>query len=77
MFYYLSGTVAEIGQNLIVLDCGGIGFALNATLNTISQVKSGEKKKLFIAEAIGESNFDLYGFVEKTEKRCFQMPRIG
>ena len=73
MFYHLSGTVAEIGPNLIVLDCGGIGFALNATLHTISQVKSGEQKKLYIAEAIGESNFDLYGFAEKTEKRCFEM----
>lgn len=73
MFYHLSGTVAEIGQNLIVLDCGGIGFALNTTVNSISQVKTGEKAKLYIAEAIGESNFDLYGFADKNEKRCFEM----
>lgn len=73
MFYHLAGTVAEIGQNLVVLDCGGIGFALNATVNTISQIKTGEKAKLYIAEAIGENNFDLYGFAEKSEKRCFEM----
>ena len=73
MLYHLNGTVAELGQNLVVVDCGGIGFALNATLNTISKLKIGEKSKLYVAEAIGETNFDLYGFAEKTEKRCYEM----
>ncbi len=73
MFYHLEGTVTEFGQNLVVLDCGGIGFALNATTNTISQLQTGERAKLFIAEAIGESNFDLFGFAEKSEKSCFEM----
>lgn len=73
MFYHIEGTVAELGQNLVVLDCGGLGFAVNATLNTISQLRAGEKAKLYIAEAIGESNFDLYGFATKSEKRCYEM----
>ena len=73
MLYHLEGTVAEFGQNLVVLDCGGIGFALSATVNTLSQLKAGERAKLYIAESIGESNFDLYGFFEKSEKSCFEM----
>ena len=73
MFYHLNGIVAELGQNLAVLDCGGIGFALNTTLNTLSHLKSGQTVKLYVAEAIGENNFDLYGFYDKTEKRCFEM----
>lgn len=73
MLYHLNGTVAELGQNLVVIDCGGIGFALSATLNTISKLKIGEKSKLYVAEAIGETNYDLYGFAEKTEKRSFEM----
>ena len=73
MLYHLEGTVTEFGQNLVVLDCGGIGFALNATVNTISQLKTGERAKLFIAESIGENNFDLFGFAEKSEKNCFEM----
>ena len=73
MLYHLEGTVTEFGQNLVVLDCGGIGFALNATVNTISQLKTGERTKLFIAESIGENNFDLFGFAEKSEKNCFEM----
>ena len=73
MFYHLEGTVAEFGQNLVVLDCNGIGFALNATVNTISQLRAGERAKLYVAEAIGESNFDLFGFADKSEKRSFEM----
>lgn len=73
MFYHLEGTVAEFGQNLVVLDCGGIGFALSATLNTISKLKTGERARLYVSESIGESNFDLYGFADKSEKRCFEM----
>ena len=73
MFYHLEGKIEEIGQNLVVLTCGGLGFAVNATLNTISRLKIGETRRLFISEAIGENNFDLYGFADKSEKRCFEM----
>ena len=73
MFYHLEGKVSEFGQNLVVLDCNGLGFALNATSNTLSKLKAGERAKLFVAESIGETNFDLYGFADKSEKRCFEM----
>ena len=73
MFYYLEGTVAEIEPNQIVLDCSGVGFALNTTTNTISFVKKGERSRLFISESVREDAFDLYGFASKTEKRFFEM----
>ena len=73
MFYHLEGTVTELGQNLVVLDCGGIGFALNATAHTVAAVKTGERAKLYVSEAIGETNFDLYGFADKQEKRSFEL----
>ena len=73
MFYYIDGKVAEIGQNLAVLDCGGLGFALNVTANTLSHLTSGERVRLYVTESIGETNFDLYGFFDKSEKRCFEM----
>lgn len=73
MFYYIEGKVTEIEPNLVVLDCGGVGYAMNATLNTVSRVSLGEKIKLYAAESIGENNFDLFGFYSKEEKRCFEM----
>ena len=73
MFYHLEGVVSELGQNLAVLDCGGLGFALNVTSNTLSRLKTGERAKLYVTESIGETNFDLFGFSDKSEKRCFDM----
>lgn len=73
MFYHIEGVVSELEPNLVVLDCAGVGYALNATSNTVSRVKPGEKIKLYVSEAIGETNFDLYGFASKSEKRCFEM----
>ena len=73
MFYHIEGIVTELEPNLVVLDCGGVGYALNATMNTLSYIHMGDKVKLYVAEAIGENNFDLYGFYTKGEKRCFEL----
>ena len=73
MFYYLKGTVAEIGQSSLVLDVNGIGFFINTSLKTISSVKASAPARLYISESIGESNFDLYGFADLQEKRFFEL----
>lgn len=73
MFYHINGIVSELEPNLAVVDCAGIGFAVNITMNTASALGIGEKAKLYISEAIGENNFDLYGFMNKSEKRSFEM----
>ena len=73
MLYHIDGTVTELEPNLAVIDCGGIGFALNVTSNTVAALKLGSRAKLYVAEAIGETNFDLYGFADKSERRCFEM----
>ena len=73
MFYHIEGNIAELEPGLAVVDCGGIGFAVNVPLNTMSGLHAGEKAKLFISEAIGDNNFDLYGFLTKSERRCFEM----
>ena len=73
MFYYLNGTVSEIGQSSIILDVGGVGFEVNTPLQTISDLKIGNQAKLYISESVGENNYDLYGFSELKEKRFFQL----
>lgn len=73
MFHHIEGIVSELGQNLAVIDCGGIGFALNVTLNTQSYLKTGEKAKLYVTESIREDAFDLFGFATKSERRCYEM----
>lgn len=73
MFYHLEGIITDIDINLAVVDCGGVGYAVNTTANTLSQIKTKEKSKLYISEYIKEDCFDLYGFATLSEKRCFEM----
>ena len=73
MFYHISGKVTDIEPNLAVIECSGVGFALNTTTNTISHLKVGENAKLYTYENVREDAFDLYGFYDKQEKRCFEM----
>lgn len=73
MFYYIEGTVTELGSYLAVLDCGGVGFELNVSLNTLSRLKTGERARLYVAESVKEDAFDLFGFATKSEKRFFQL----
>lgn len=73
MLYHVEGIVSEIDSNLIVIDCHGIGFALNTSLSTIAAVHSGEKTKLYVYESVREDAFDLFGFATREEKRCFEM----
>lgn len=73
MFYHLNGIVSDIDLNLAVIDCSGVGYAVNTTTNTLSHIKLNEKTKLYISECIKEDSFDLYGFATLSEKRCFEM----
>lgn len=73
MFYHLAGIVSDIDINLAVIDCGGVGYAVNTTVNTLSKIKLNEKAKLYISEYIKEDSFELYGFATLSEKRCFDM----
>ena len=73
MFDYLNGEIEEILINSVVVEINGIGFLVNTSLKTISEVKLGQRIKLYITEAIGESNFDLYGFADLQEKKFFEL----
>lgn len=73
MFYHLDGKVAELGQGMAVMDCNGVGYLVNVSLNTLAQLKNGERAKLYISESVREDAFELFGFASKSEKRSFDL----
>ena len=73
MFHYINGIAAELLPNLAVIDCGGVGFEVNTSTYTLSQLKTGEKVKVYTYVYIREDTFEIYGFSTKSEKRCFEM----
>lgn len=73
MFSYLSGTVAEIEPNMVVMDVGGVGFACNASLNTIAQLKVGVAAKIYTHLNVREDALELFGFCDKEELLTFKL----
>ena len=73
MFYYIEGIVATIEQGIVVIDVGGVGYLCNASLNTISHLELGQKARLYTYCNIREDAFDIYGFYDVTEKRCYEL----
>ena len=73
MFHYINGIAAEMLPNLAVIDCGGVGFEVNTSAYTLSQLKIGEKAKLYTYVHIREDAFEIYGFSTPSEKHCFEM----
>ena len=73
MFYYLNGTVAHMGPYLAVIDCGGVGYACRTTNTTQSQLRVGEKGKLYTHLNVREDAMELYGFATQEELNLFQL----
>ena len=57
---------------LAVIDCGGVGYACRTTAYTISQIKKGDRAKLFTYLSVQEDAMDLYGFFSQEELKLFQ-----
>lgn len=73
MFYHLEGRIAELMQGAAVVDCSGVGYLVNTSLNTQSRLKTGERAKLYISESVREDAFELFGFATRSEKRSFDL----
>lgn len=73
MFYYVNGTVAEIEAGLAVIDCSGVGYACATTNYTLSQLKKGERAKLYTYLNVREDAMEMFGFASQSELRSFRM----
>jgi len=56
---------------MVVLDCNGLGYGINISLNTYSAIQNQSSTKLYIYEAIREDAYVLYGFSTKQERELF------
>lgn len=71
MIEYLNGTLAELTPTMAVVDVNGVGYSVNITLVTYSELSNATTCKLYIYEAIREDAHLLYGFSTQDERRLF------
>ncbi|MBQ8874855.1 MAG: Holliday junction branch migration protein RuvA, partial [Bacteroides sp.] len=71
MIEYIRGELVETTPALAVIDCHGVGYAINISLNTYSAIQGKPNVKLYIHEAIREDAHVLFGFSTKQERELF------
>jgi len=73
MIEYLKGTLAELTPTLAVVECHGVGYGVNISLNTYAAIQGKKEVKLLIYEAVREDAYQLWGFSTKVERELFLM----
>ncbi len=73
MIEYIKGEIAELTPTRMIIECAGIGYELNISLNTYSNFNGKTTGKIFVYEVIREDSHTLYGFSEKIERELFLM----
>ncbi len=71
MIEFVRGTLDELTPATAVIDCNGVGYLLNISLNTFSAIQGKKDAKLYVYEAIREDAYVLYGFATKSERELF------
>ena len=72
MYEYLSGTISELAPTHAVLDVGGVGYFLQISLQTYSEIEHSDRVKLFVHYVVREDAQLLYGFASKAERELFR-----
>lgn len=72
MYEYIEGKITELNPAYVIIDCSGIGYFVNISLTTYSQIQSQKEIKLFIHFVVREDAHILFGFQNKHEREIFR-----
>ncbi|WP_138432260.1 Holliday junction branch migration protein RuvA [Winogradskyella algicola] len=73
MITHLEGKLVEKNPTDVVIDCNGVGYFINISLHTFSQITDRENLKLYTYLQVREDSHSLYGFSSKTEREIFKL----
>jgi len=74
MLYSLNGTLILAQPGLAVVECAGVGYQCNISLNTLSTLPPvGSNVRLYTYMTVREDAVDLFGFYDRQELECFKM----
>lgn len=73
MYDYIKGTLEELSPAEAVVECHGIGFKLQISLNTYDRLQGQKEVRLYVHHHLREDEETLYGFCDKEERRIFAL----
>ena len=71
MITQIIGRLVEKTPTQVVIDCNGVGYAVNISLHTFSQINDGENIKLYTHLQVREDSHTLFGFNTTIERSVF------
>ena len=75
MYEYFQGRLANLEPTQAVIDCGGVGYLLEITLNTYEALRRADASqvKLYAHLVVREDAHQLFGFYELAEREMFRI----
>jgi Holliday junction DNA helicase RuvA len=73
MITQLKGRLVEKSPTDVVIDCNGVGYFVNISLHTFSQIPDSEVITLFTHMQVREDAHILYGFSSVAEREIFRL----
>ncbi|MDE5639821.1 MAG: Holliday junction branch migration protein RuvA [Odoribacter sp.] len=72
MYEYIKGKLAEATPTYAVVECGGMGYYINISVNTYSKINAAADVCLYVHLIVREDAHLLYGFYSKEERALFR-----
>jgi len=73
MITHIQGKLTEKNPTSVVIDCNGVGYHLNISLHTYSQIPDQENLRLYTHLQVKEDSHTLYGFSSLSEREIFRL----
>ena len=73
MIHHLRVKLVEKNPTHVIIECGGVGYFVNISLNTFSKLPEQENISVFTHLQVKEDSHTLFGFVEKSEREIFRL----
>ena len=73
MITHIEGKLVEKTPTHVIIDCNGIGYFINISLHTFSQIQDHEAIKIFTHLQVKEDSHTLYGFSSASEREIFRL----
>ncbi|MFI3331100.1 MAG: Holliday junction branch migration protein RuvA [Rikenellaceae bacterium] len=73
MYEYITGKLVELGSNYAIIDCAGVGYHINISLQSYNDIEKQENAKLYIHFIVRDDAQLLYGFSQKNEREIFRL----
>jgi Holliday junction DNA helicase RuvA len=73
MINHLRGRLISKNPAYVIVECGGVGYFVNISLNTYSRISDDENIFILTHLQISEDNQTLFGFADDEERKLFKL----